>query len=192
MFLIFSRRFPDKVLQFEIGSRSLTLVALHGEPTTSANARALSAHDAAFPYSIELHRDFESARAAWADLDAHSQTSPYQRFRFCRDWAETIGASLGIEPLIAVARNPGDAPAALLPLGLHRSGPLTTATVLGGRMANYQMGLFRAGTSWGPELGRVPLARSRAPRRLRSLCLHQSARALARRRQPDRASGPTA
>ena len=61
---------------------------------------------------------------------------------------ETIGAAQGATPLIALARDAQGEPVALLPLARSRVGPLHIASFQGGRMANYQMGLFRDLERW--------------------------------------------
>lgn len=97
---------------------------------------------------IELIEDFDSVVDAWTEIAAASFASPYQSLAFARDWAATIGASLGATPLIVIARNEAGAATALLPLGRFRLGPVHLTTFLGGRFANYQMGLFRADVEW--------------------------------------------
>ena len=93
---------------------------------------------------VEVFTSMSAARAEWERLEARAPASPYQTFAFCRAWMETQGAATGAAPLIAIARAPdGDEAIALLPLCRFRRGGLAIAEFLGGRMANYQMGLFR-------------------------------------------------
>ncbi len=61
---------------------------------------------------------------------------------------DTIGDAQGATPLIAFARDAQGEPIALLPLARRRVGPLRIASFQGGRMANYQMGLFREPERW--------------------------------------------
>ena len=164
----------------------MSLVAFHHEPTWSALRPARSAQDVASPYFVEFHRDFEAARSAWMELDGLAPASPYQSFEFCRNWSQTVGAGLGIKPLIVVIRNGVGEVLGLLPLGSYRIGPLTAATLLGGRMANFPDGLVSSGTALGARSRRKPAARHRQARGLRSLWFHQPAAALARIREPDR------
>ena len=93
--------------------------------------------------SVEVLNDFAAARVAWEAIVARGAVaSPYQSYAFAKDWSQTIGAATGVSPMIAIAREENGEIAALLPLGRFRRGPLVVASFLGGRMANYHMGLF--------------------------------------------------
>ena len=98
--------------------------------------------------SVEVLTDLESARPAWAEISAHARASPYQSFEFALHWSQTIGAAVGVTPWIVVARDERGVVRALLPLGRFRRGPIHWAAFLGGRLVNFQMGLFRAGVEW--------------------------------------------
>jgi CelD/BcsL family acetyltransferase involved in cellulose biosynthesis len=100
---------------------------------------------------IEIYRDFAAAADAWAEIDARTSVSPYQSLGFARAWGETIGEKTGVAPLIVVARDEAGEVTALLPLGVFRRGAFRVATLLGGRLANYQMGLFRDDVEWPRE-----------------------------------------
>ena len=111
-----------------------------GDPRARADGR---------PYAIvEVLTDLELARPAWVEISAHARASPYQSFEFASHWSQTIGAAGGVTPWIVVARDETGAVRALLPLGRFRRGPIRWAAFLGGRLANFQMGLFRAGVEW--------------------------------------------
>lgn len=99
---------------------------------------------------VEIMTDFESARPAWAEIRAHAIASPYQSFEFAFHWHKTFGAPRGVRTWIVAARDEAGALCALLPLGQVRRGPLHIAAFLGGRLANFHMGLFRAGVDWTP------------------------------------------
>jgi CelD/BcsL family acetyltransferase involved in cellulose biosynthesis len=98
--------------------------------------------------SVEVLTDVECGRPAWIEISAHARASPYQSFEFALHWSQTIGAASGVTPWIVVARDDRGAIRALLPLGRFRRGPIRWAAFLGGRLANFQMGLFRAGVEW--------------------------------------------
>ena len=93
----------------------------------------------------------DAARAEWELLQARAPASPYQTYAFCRAWMETQGAASGAAPLIVLARGSHGEAIALLPLCRFRIGGLEVAEFQGGRMANYQMGLFRDPESFGRE-----------------------------------------
>ena len=122
-----------------MNARALNAIAETAPPPRAAPA-VVAATETRFA-SLELFAQFDDVRAEWRALEAFG--SPYQGYAFCRAWAETIGAAEGWRPLIALARDGAGAPLALLPLGVRAYGPLRMASFLGGRMANYRMGLFR-------------------------------------------------
>jgi CelD/BcsL family acetyltransferase involved in cellulose biosynthesis len=106
------------------------------------------AEDGQFAREVEIFSDFAAVEADWRRLEAVCAISPYQTFAFGRAYMETIGAARGAEPLIALTRGPDGGPAALLPLSRSRFGLVHAAGFQGGRMANYQMGLFREPERW--------------------------------------------
>ena len=119
---------------------SAKLATADAAPSWTAPAQAAAP---ARPFaSVEVYARLADARADWGALEPFG--SPYQSYAFCLAWAETVGKAEGLRPLVAVARDAVGAPLALLPLGLRSIGPLREACLLGGRMANYQMGLFHA------------------------------------------------
>lgn len=98
--------------------------------------------------SVEVHADPRAALADWRDLAAAASATPYQTPDWLLPWIDTVGAAIGIEPMIVVARNEGGQAMALLPFGLLRQGRLTTAVFLGAKDSNFNMGLFRSGPLW--------------------------------------------
>ena len=112
------------------------------QPAPDAAARAFA--------RVEICQTLEAARLAWAALTPEAPASPYQSFAFARAWFATIGAAEGATPLIVVARDDADAPVALLPLARAWRGPLRLAVFLGGKDANFNLGLFRPGREWSP------------------------------------------
>ncbi len=101
--------------------------------------------------SVEILDNFEDAGAAFAEIETVARASAYQSIEFAWVWSETIGADLAISPLIVVARDEGGVATALLPLGRSRVAFLERAEFLGGRMANFQMGLFHPDYDWTSE-----------------------------------------
>jgi len=117
-------------------------------PPSGDSARS-RAEAAGRPFaSVEVLTDVESARSVWVEIGAHAIASPYQSFEFALQWSQTIGAACGVAPWIVVARDQAGAVRALLPLGRFRRGPIRWAGFLGGRLANFQMGLFRGDVAW--------------------------------------------
>ena len=87
----------------------------------------------------------EEARAPWAELEACAIATPYQSFVFLKAWLATIGRARGVAPFIVAARDASGRVNALLPFGAERFGPFRVAGFLGGKDANFNMGLFRPG-----------------------------------------------
>ncbi len=100
---------------------------------------------------VEVYDAIEAARGAWAEIAAVASTTPYQDFDFARLWLKTVGAARRIAPMIVVARDEAGAVVALLPLGAYSQGPLRLAVFLGGKDANFNLGLFRPGVAWPRE-----------------------------------------
>jgi len=100
---------------------------------------------------VEVFDSIEAARGPWAEIANVAPASPYQDFDFARLWLETIGAARRVEPMIVVARDDANRISALLPLAAHSCGPLRLAAFLGGKDANFNLGLFRPGAAWRSE-----------------------------------------
>ncbi len=120
------------------------LTSLKGAPTRDARGVTRGLACAV----VEAHRDVADAASAWDTLERSAPASPYQTRAWMEAWLDTRGASLGITPMIIVARDAVGQPLALLPLGFWRSGLMTVAGFLGGRDSNCNLGLFRPGTDW--------------------------------------------
>jgi CelD/BcsL family acetyltransferase involved in cellulose biosynthesis len=117
--------------------------------------RRAASRDAAGPTrafaAVEIFDSIEAAHGAWAEIAKNAAASPYQDFDFARLWLETIGSARRVEPMIVVARDRAGEVAALLPLGASSHGPLRLAAFLGGKDANFNLGLFRPGAAWRSE-----------------------------------------
>ena len=128
-----------------------TLTAFAPRPTKApANSKPASADARAF-VRVETFGRCEAAREAWNEIERTASASAYQGFDFARLWSETIGASRGQAPLIVVAHDEAGRVTALLPLVRFSAGPLRLAAFLGGKDANFGMGLFRSGVDWSPK-----------------------------------------
>jgi CelD/BcsL family acetyltransferase involved in cellulose biosynthesis len=128
-----------------------TALASSLPPRRAAPAfRAAAGRPSAFAF-VEVFDTIEAARGPWAEIGNIAPASPYQGFEFARLWLETVGVARRVAPMIVVARDEAGKVAALLPLGRFSYGPLRLAAFLGGKDANYNMGLFRPGIAWPPE-----------------------------------------
>lgn len=112
------------------------------QPAANSAARAFA--------RVEVCPTLEAARLAWATMTQEAPASPYQSFVFAHAWFATIGAAEGATPLIVVARDDAGQPVALLPLARLRRGALRLAAFLGGKDANFNLGLFGRSRDWSP------------------------------------------
>ncbi|MGO9430106.1 GNAT family N-acetyltransferase [Rhodoblastus sp.] len=112
-------------------------------PQTDWPRQAASRPDRAVFAGLEVCRNPLDALAVWRTLAPAGRGSFYQSEKFLLAWLEHLGAKEKVEPFFIVARDACGAPLALLPLGLFRFGPLRVAQFLGGKHANYNLGLFR-------------------------------------------------
>ncbi|MGN6571291.1 MAG: GNAT family N-acetyltransferase [Pseudolabrys sp.] len=105
---------------------------------------------------IAVFDDMAAAEGPWRALEGSgSLATPYQGYDFLNHWQAHLGAAAGTTPAIAVAFNPAKVPLFLLPLGMRRIGGLRALEFLGGKHANFNMGLWRrdvAASIGAPEL----------------------------------------
>ena len=93
---------------------------------------------------VAVFDDMAAAEGPWRALEGSgSLATPYQGYDFLNRWQAHLGAATGITPAIAIAFNPARAPLFLLPLGTRRVGGLRVLEFLGGKHANFNMGLWR-------------------------------------------------
>jgi CelD/BcsL family acetyltransferase involved in cellulose biosynthesis len=93
-------------------------------------------------HSVTTLRSFGEAEAIWRDFEGKALATPYQRFDWLDSWFRHIGAGLGIEPLIVIARKQDGSPALIWPLGVRMFGPARVGRWLGCKLANYKLGLY--------------------------------------------------
>ena len=128
-------------------------------PPRSAARTSSAAADPPSAFAlVEVFDTIEAARGPWLEIEKIAPASPYQQFEFARLWLETIGVARRVTPMIVVARDAAGDLTALLPLGALSYGLLRFAAFLGGKDANYNMGLFRPGIAWPPGEIRALLA----------------------------------
>jgi len=93
---------------------------------------------------VELFDDVASAAPHWRALEAaQALTTPYQRYEFLALWQQHVGAGAGFAPFIVVGFDVLGAPLFLLPLGVRTFAPWRVVEFLGGKHANFNMGLWR-------------------------------------------------
>ena len=128
-------------------------LAYAAEDPRSLPDRGFAEHAARGPAPfarVRVVETFEEAEPAWSHLQAIAAASPYQTVAWVRAWCETEGVATGVRPLIAIALAADGRPVALLPFGHRRRGATTRVDFLGGRHANYNLGLFDPAITWRP------------------------------------------
>jgi CelD/BcsL family acetyltransferase involved in cellulose biosynthesis len=112
--------------------------------------RPVAAESRTFPAAdgrvarVEIFDDIAAAEPHWRALErAPALATPYQRYDFLRLWQHHVGAAEGVTPFIVVAFNGGGTPLFLWPLGSRTVGGLRVVEFLGGKHANFNMGLWR-------------------------------------------------
>jgi CelD/BcsL family acetyltransferase involved in cellulose biosynthesis len=109
--------------------------------TAATGRQALSGAAATHSVEVRVHTDFAAAEAEWRALEADAVFSPYQRFDWVREFQATLGA--GTTPCLAVLADRSGRAQALLPLAIGRRHGLGMAGFIGGKHANYGLGLWR-------------------------------------------------
>ena len=93
---------------------------------------------------VEIFTDIAAAEAFWQSLErADSLATPYQRYDLLKLWQIHVGAPASVTPLIVVGINPTNVPLFVLPLGRRTVRGWRVAEFLGGKHANFNMGLWR-------------------------------------------------
>ncbi|KAF0132694.1 MAG: hypothetical protein FD152_1816 [Xanthobacteraceae bacterium] len=105
-------------------------------------------------FAVRVVADFAAARDDWLALEADAPVSGYQRIA----WQETFQRHLGegSDCCIAVITDGGGRAQALLPFVIARRHGLAIASFIGGKHANFAMGLWRP--AFAQALGAPDLA----------------------------------
>ena len=97
---------------------------------------------------VEVFDDLADAAPHWRALEAAAAlATPYQRYEFLALWQQHVGASAGFVPFIVVGFDVLGVPLFLLPLGARTFAPWRVVEFLGGKHANFNMGLWRRDTA---------------------------------------------
>src|SRR5579872_3466650 len=91
----------------------------------------------------EVFDKFEAAEPHWRTLERQNAlATPYQRYEFMALWHHHIGAAAGTTPFIAVGFDSKSTPLFLWPFGRRNVAQLRVVEFLGGKHANFNMGLW--------------------------------------------------
>ena len=92
--------------------------------------------------SIAIESDIAPLEEAWRAFEQTALVTPYQAYGWIRAFVETVGAAQGMSFRYALLRDAAGAPCALLPLAITRRSGFRFAEIIGGKHANYHMGLY--------------------------------------------------
>jgi CelD/BcsL family acetyltransferase involved in cellulose biosynthesis len=91
---------------------------------------------------IEIITDLSQAEPVWRALESHGLATPYQRFDLLSAWQREVGVRENALPFIVVGHDADGRPLFLLPLTIHRRHGVRIAGFMGGKHANFNMGLW--------------------------------------------------
>jgi len=93
---------------------------------------------------VDVFNTMAAAEPHWRVLEhGDSLATPYQRYDFLKLWQRHVGTDTGISPFIVVGFNATRQPLFLWPLGARHVGSLVGLEFLGGKHANFNMGIWR-------------------------------------------------
>jgi CelD/BcsL family acetyltransferase involved in cellulose biosynthesis len=116
--------------------------ALAERPAALPLAESRSLNDAARPWrSVAIVPDMAAIETEWRALEARALVTPYQSYGWINAFVATVGAAHEMDFRHAVLRDATGAAQAILPLVITRRGGIRFAEFIGGKHANYHMGL---------------------------------------------------
>ena len=104
-------------------------------------------------HSIAITDDIPAIAADWRELEARALVTPYQAHGWVRPFVETVGAAERMNFRHVVLRDATDRPLAILPLVITRRNGIRFAEFIGGKHANYHMGLYAPGFAAALDAG---------------------------------------
>ena len=136
----------------------MNVLALRPHPGTGRLVPAVDGRVA----RVEVFEDMAAAEPHWRALEAGPTLgTPYQRFDFLSLWQRHVGTAAGVTPFIVVGFNAGGSPLFLWPFSRRTLAGLRVVEFLGGKHANFNMGVWRRDAIAGIEADdlRAALAR---------------------------------
>ncbi|HEU4659519.1 MAG TPA: GNAT family N-acetyltransferase [Pseudolabrys sp.] len=92
---------------------------------------------------VELFDTFDAAEPYWHMLERQGAlATPYQRYEFMELWHHHMGAAAGVSPAIVVGFSRANRPLFLWPFGRRLFAKCRILEFLGGKHANFNMGLW--------------------------------------------------
>lgn len=118
----------------------MNVLALRNFPAPNRVLRGVDARIA----RVEIIEEMANAEPHWRALEqGNSLRTPYQHHDFLKLWQRHVGTAAGVTPFIVVGFNAQGAPLFLWPFGRRRVGGLQVVEFLGGKHANFNMGVWR-------------------------------------------------
>lgn len=116
-------------------------------PTATASTPAMPDATAAGAVSrpwtsVAIETDIATLAERWRAFEATALVTPYQSYDWIRPFVETIGAAHGMVLRYALVHGADGELRALLPLVITRRSGFRFAEFIGGKHANYHMGLY--------------------------------------------------
>lgn len=107
--------------------------------------------------SLAIETDIAAIEAEWRAFDTIALVTPYQAYGWIRPFVETVGAAHDMVFRYALLRDDGGVLCALLPLVVTRRNGIRFAEIIGGKHANYHMGLYAPGFAASLDAGSAAL-----------------------------------
>lgn len=104
--------------------------------------RPLAATGARPWHGITVTGDIAAVEADWRLLETRALVTPYQAYGWVRPFVETVGAAERMTFRHVVIRDASASALAILPLVITRRNGIRFAEFIGGKHANYHMGLY--------------------------------------------------
>jgi CelD/BcsL family acetyltransferase involved in cellulose biosynthesis len=131
------------------GSDTMSALAERAAKPASALSLALAPgrdSERARPWhSVTITHDLAAIAADWRELEARALVTPYQALGWIAPFVETVGAAHRQDFRHVVLRDAGELAQAILPLVITRRSGIRFAEFIGGKHANYHMGLYAPG-----------------------------------------------
>lgn len=109
----------------------------------ASSQESRSAAMAALPWQAStVHDDIAAVEVEWRALEAQALVTPYQAYGWVRPFVETVGAAERMDVRFVAVRDAAGGTLAILPLVITRRNGIRFAEFIGGKHANYHMGLY--------------------------------------------------
>ncbi|MEN5083972.1 GNAT family N-acetyltransferase [Bosea sp. TWI1241] len=92
---------------------------------------------------LRVEHDIAALEPLWRAFEREALVTPYQAYDWVRPFVETVGRADGMQARFVVVEAADGTILALLPLAIERRLGASLAAFIGGKHANYHMGLYR-------------------------------------------------